>query len=273
MRGLHFMSNPNVWFSLLLLASALHSELFAAPQSSASKDPSPEISHRESSPVEARISAAQANIKAKPNSFAAWNDLAFALCRKGRDTQDPTVYNQAEAALTHALQLSPGNYEARKLQAAVFLGRHEFTRALALATELNRKTPDDIAGWALLADANIGLGKYADAEKQVQWVLDLRPGNTLGFEKAAALRVLFGDVPGAIEFLDESIRRTSPNDADQHAWLLTEKARLELVSGYNQQAEILLQQALQLFPGSVHATEILARVRTASAAPQTALKR
>jgi len=242
------MPNSNCLCSALFMLAVL------APAALAAEQPDP---------VEARISAAQAKLKTSPESYTAYNDLAAALCRKGRDTEDLAVYEQAEIALGRSLQLSAANYEARKLQVTVLLGKHEFAAALALAQELNRNVPDDITGWASLAEANIALGNYADAEVQTQWVLDLRPGNTLGFEKAAALRVLFGDVPGAIEFLDEANRRTSPNDADQRAWLLTRKSDLQLISGYPKEAEESIQQAFQFFPDSQLGTEVLARVRLA----------
>ena len=212
------------------------------------------------SPVEARISAIEARINAKPTA-SAYNELAAALCRKGRDTEDLAVYEQASIAIDKSLQLSKANYEARKLQVTILLGKHEFAQALKLATQLNHEVPDDLAGWASLVEANIFLGNYAAAEPQAQWLLDLRPGNTLGFEKSAVLRELFGDIPGAIEFVDESIRRTSPNDTDQRAFLLTQKARLQLVSGYDKEAAMVVQEALQLFPKSQLATEILARIR------------
>jgi tetratricopeptide (TPR) repeat protein len=162
----------------------------------------------------------------QPKSWQAYNDLADTLCRKGRNTGDTAWYEQADAALRKSFELSPGNYEARKLQVTVLLGRHEFKEALRAATELNHKTPDDIAGWGLLVEANLALGNNAEAERDAQWILDLRPGSRLGFVKAAAVRERFGDMEGAIEFLDEARRRTSPNDLDEQAWLLKQKARL-----------------------------------------------
>jgi tetratricopeptide (TPR) repeat protein len=180
----------------------------------------------EISPAEQRLEVAQKRVHTDPKSWQAYNDLAFAFCRQGRDTGDPTWFDQAEAALRKSLQLSPGNYDARKLHVTVLLGRGDFKEALRLAAELNHKTPDDIAGWGLLVDANLGLGNKAEAEKDAQWILDLRPGSTLGFVKAAAVRERIGDPEGAIEFLDEARRRTSPNDLDEQAWLLKQKARL-----------------------------------------------
>ncbi|MBV9674832.1 MAG: hypothetical protein JO185_00750, partial [Acidobacteriaceae bacterium] len=203
-----------------------------------------------SSPADARIAAAQSRVKTNVKSWQPYNDLAAALCRKARDTEDVTLYEEADAALQHSLELSPGNYEARKLQVAILLGKHQFDQALKLVTELNRKVPDDIGGWGLLVDTNIALGNYPEAEHDAQIILDLRPGSALGFVKAAGLRELFGDGEGAIEFYRETNRRVSQNDADEHAWLFTQIARLELADGNLKRAEDALAQATKLFPES-----------------------
>jgi len=214
------------------------------------------------SPVDVRIAAAEKKVKATPDPQS-FNDLAFALCRKGRDTGDPAAYREASAALKRSFELAPGNYEAQKLQAGVYLGTGQFAKALELATELNKKVPDDIAVWGLLVDANIALGKDAEAERDAQWILDLRAGSALGFEKAAALREKFGDTTGAIEFYDEANRRTAQSDADQRAWYLTRKASLEFASGSPRAAEQVLDQALHLFPDSQLALATQAKIRAA----------
>jgi tetratricopeptide (TPR) repeat protein len=215
------------------------------------------------SPVDLRIAAARKQVDANPKSSAAYNDLAFALIRKGRDFQDDAIYREAGNAINQSLRLTPDNYDARKLHVAVLLGTDRPVEALKLETELNHKLPDDIAGWALLVDANAAVGDYAAAEHAAQWVLDLRPGSALGFEKAAALREVFGDAEGSSEFLDEAVRRSSQNDADQRAWLLTQKARLVLASGNSKAAAALLAEALRLFPDSQLALAGLAQVKTA----------
>jgi tetratricopeptide (TPR) repeat protein len=215
------------------------------------------------SPPDQRIAAAQKRVKTSPGSAQAFNDLAFAFWRKARDTEDPKLYNQADGAIQHSLQVAPGNYDARKLQVAIALGKHHYSQALKMAGDLNHSVPDDIAGWGLLMDANMALGNYAEAERAAQWILDLRPGSALGFEKAAGLREIFGDFEGAVEFLDEADRRTSPNDLDQHAWLLTEKARLQLAAGNAKEAEQVLTEALKFYPDSSVANLTLAKLRSA----------
>jgi tetratricopeptide (TPR) repeat protein len=215
------------------------------------------------SPADGRIAAARKQVAANGKAFQYYNELAAALCRKARDTSDISLYDEAQAALDRTLQLSPGNYDATKLHAAVLLGKHQFQQALKVAQQLNQKVPDDLGGWALLVDANVALGNYPEAERDAQWILDLRSGSALGFEKAAGLRELFGDNEGAIEFYGEAFRRTAQSDLDQRAWLLTQKARLALASGNANAAGEILSEAFRLFPDSQAAALAMADVQAA----------
>jgi len=211
-----------------------------------------------------RISSARQQVAANPKDFQTYNDLATSLCRKARDTSDLSLYREAEGAVNRSLELSPGNYDGTKLRVAVFLGKHEFNPALSLAQELNKKVPDDIANWASMVDANEALGNYSEAERDAQWILDLRRASALGFEKAAGLRELFGDKEGAIEFYGEALTRTSQSDIDQRSWLLTQKARLVLASGNAQSASETLGEALRLYPNSQLAALVMADLHTAN---------
>jgi tetratricopeptide (TPR) repeat protein len=216
------------------------------------------------SPADQRISVARQQVDANPKAFQTYNGLADALCRKARDTADISLYEQAAAAVNRSLELSAGNYDALKLRVGVLLGKHEFPQAQKLAQELNHKVPDDIGGWALLVDANVAVGNYAEAERDAQWILNLRSGSALGFEKAAGLRELFGDNEGAVEFYSEALSRTAQSDLDQRAWLLTEKARLTLASGNAKAAAEILAEAFRLFPDSQLANLVMADVQTAT---------
>lgn len=232
--------------------------LFAQP-------PSPPLAPPAGSetPAERRIAIARKKIARDPQHYHGYNELALALTQRARETADALFYQQAEDAVKTSLSLSPENFEALKVRTWVLLGQHRFVEALALATALNRKAPDDLMVYGMLTDANIELGKYDDAEKAAQWMLDLRPGNIPAMTRAAYLRELFGDVDGAIELMQAALGRLPFQETEDRAWVLTQIGHLELVRKRPAEAEHAIEQALDLFPNYHYALGVLADVRTA----------
>ena len=149
------------------------------------------------SPAEVEVAEAQKVIADKPAQSAGYDRLAIALIARARETSDDTYYAQAGEAVSKSLQLSPGNFDTQKIRVSVLLGEPEFAQALAEATALNKKVPDDVTVYGLLTDADVGLGNYSDAENSAQWMLNLRPGNRPALIHAARLREIFGDAEGA----------------------------------------------------------------------------
>jgi tetratricopeptide (TPR) repeat protein len=145
----------------------------------------------------------------------------------------------------------------------LLLGRHEFAKALEAATVLNKRAPDDITVYGYLADANAELGNYDDAVKAAQWMLNLRPGNIAGLTRAAYLRELHGDLSGAMDLMHMAYEATPFQEAEDRAWLLTQIAHLELLSGNLSQAELYANGALGLFADYHYALGTLAQVRQA----------
>lgn len=213
------------------------------------------------SPAEQGIANAKKAITTKPEQFAGYNQLAIALSRRARETSDVAYYAQAEEALKKAAELAPDNFESAKIHVWLLLGRHEFPAALEAATLLNKRVPDDILVYGFLVDANAELGNYPDAENAAQWMLNLRPGNLPGMTRAAYLRELFGDVDGAYELMDMAYQATVPTETEDRAWILSQMGHLRFVAGRTDDAENILHQALQLFPGYHYALSNLAKVR------------
>ena len=214
-------------------------------------------------PAQRKMAIAQKKIARDPKHFHGYNELALALTQRARETADPRFYQQADAAVTTSLALSPDNFEALKVRTWALLGQHRFAEALTLATALNHKVPDDLMVYGMLTDANIELGKYDDAEKSAQWMLDLRPGNIPALTRAAYLRELFGDIEGAIDLMQQAFTRLPYQETEDRAWVLTQIGHLELVRGQPATAERALEQALELFPNYHYALGQLADVRTA----------
>jgi tetratricopeptide (TPR) repeat protein len=215
------------------------------------------------SPAQQKIVWAEAAIKTHPDRSQPYNDLAVAYAQRVRETADPSYYVQAETLLRKSFEITPDNLEGQKARLMILLGRGEFGQALGLAKALNKKTPDDVLLYGFIADAAIGLGDYADAEQATQWMLDMRPGNVPGLLRGAALRRLYGDAPGAVDFFSQAYQQMAPTQTEELAWTLTEMADLRLSSGDIDGAENLLHSALGRFPGYYAAMEGLARVRTA----------
>lgn len=218
---------------------------------------------RKPSPAQQKIAGTQQAIEKNRTHYPLYNDLALALARRARETSDPAYYAQAQQALEKSFTLAPENFEGQKIQVWVWLGQHEFARALELAQALNQRVPDDLLVYGLLADAHIELGNYREAEEAAQWMLDLRPGTVSALTRAAYLRELFGDIDGALEFMQAAYQRTPFSEAEDRAWILSQMAHLYLLSGNADAAEHWLEQALGLFPDYHYALAQLARVRTA----------
>jgi tetratricopeptide (TPR) repeat protein len=223
------------------------------------------------SPAERRIVAALAAVEARPAAAQPRVDLAWALTKRAREINDPTYYDRAAEAAAKALELEPGNWDARKAQVWVLLGRHEFARAHEEALKLNTLMKDDVMVYGFLADANAELGNYQQAEEAVQWMLDMRPAHLSGLTRAAYLREVFGDVDGAIEAYATAASRLSPVETEDRAWILSQIGHLLLSIGKESEAATALQQALDAFPGYHYAVGTLAKVRLAQQKPLEAV--
>lgn len=215
------------------------------------------------SPAEQSISQAQRLIEKNPKNHEAYNALAFALSRRARETSDVRFYAEAEETLKKSLEISPDNFDGKRIEVWLLLGKHEFAAARQEALKLNKRMPDDVMVYGFLTDANVELGNYDEAEHSAQLMLNLRPGNSAGITRAAYLRELFGDVDGALDLMNMALASTSPSEVEDAAWILAQIAHLQLSVGNLTQAETNAQQALTLFPGYHYALGNLAKARIA----------
>lgn len=223
-------------------------------------------------PAEMAIEKAQGEIAKHPDHAPYYNTLAMAYARRARETSDVQYYAKAEATLRRSFALAPDNYEGLKTQAWLQLGRHEFAKALATATKLNQKTPDDVMVYGYLVDANVELGKYKAAVTAAQWMLDLRAGNIPGLTRAGYLRELHGNLTGALELMQTAYGSTPSAETEDRAWLTTQMAHLTFVSGDLSKAEMYANGALGLFPDYHYALGTLAQVRIAQKRYDEAVK-
>ena len=215
-------------------------------------------------PAERRIAAARERITKGPQRAQGHNDLAMAFAARARETGDPDYYVKARAALAESRRIEPGNLEADRVEAWVLLGSHEFAHALDKAQALNRRVPDDLMTYAMLVDAYVELGRFAEAEEAAQWLLDLRPGAVPGLTRAAYLRELFGDIDGALELMSGALSNLPVRETEERAWVMTQMAHLHIEAGRLERAGQLIASALEAFPKYHYALAVEARAAAES---------
>lgn len=123
------------------------------------------------------------------------------------------------------------DYAAARAAVAASAARGDWRRARDGAHTLLARCPDDPEAWALLIDAEIALGDLTSAERDAQVLLDLRPDEAASLYRAARLRALLGDEPGAIEALLAALGRLAPTASDTRAAWLGELAHLYQATG------------------------------------------
>src|SRR5437899_1762247 len=119
------------------------------------------------SPAERSIAQAKRLMQKNPKDFEAYNALALALSRRGRETSDVNYYAQAEEAVQQSSALSPGNFDGARTHV-----------------------------WLLL-------GKTAEAEKYLQQALTLLPGYHYALGNLAKVRIQQKRYDEAVQLLQQ----------------------------------------------------------------------
>jgi predicted Zn-dependent protease len=159
----------------------------------------------------------------------------------------------------------PSAIEQKKATAATLLSHQDFASALEEAKSINREQPDELVGYQLLAAAYLGLGDYIEAEKALQWMIDLRIGkaDAAGWMLVARFREATGDIDGALDAVNAASLRLSPQAGAEKCTLLAYSGHLLMLEGKVDVAERALREALKTNPADVNSLRALARVRLA----------
>jgi tetratricopeptide (TPR) repeat protein len=246
-----------------VLGGVLMTPLLSYSQSIPTVRPENRIDRAGSTPAERAIEQATQAVAKSPDNADPLRALAMALARRARETADTSYYDRAHDVLNKADKLEPGSFENQKIRAWLLLGKHEFAEALKLARELNKKVPDDVMVYGLLADAHVELGNYKEAEEATQWMLNLGRAGVPALTRAAHLRELFGDIEGALELMNSAFARIAPSEREERAWVATHAAHLLAMQGRTDEADKVLAEALRLFPDYHYALFELSKVRAA----------
>lgn len=200
------------------------------------------------SPVDAQLKKAQQLAASLPEKPDSWVALGHAWVRKARDSFDPLYYKFAEASAAAALEIAPNHPRALDVRALVLMNDHRFEEARAIAQQIASAAPEDAMAQAALSDALLELGRYAEAEKAAQQMMDLKP-NLPSYSRAAHFFWLRGDPKAALETARLAIDAGSDSrDPEPRAWVIVQAAQIFWNKGDLDGADAGYDRALQDLP-------------------------
>ena len=253
--------------AFLLVAALANAPVLGATQGAPAALPSAPIAN----PSEQHIATARRQLAADPRHTQTYTDLALACIRQARDTEDPAWLTEAEKTIADGQRVAPGDFQLQKAAVALLLGRQQWQEALGAAHVLHAKDPDDVTIYGYIAEADIALGNYEDADTSAQWMLNMRPNNVPGLLLGAELRGLYGDVPGALEFLGQAYAETPQVEPEELVSIANRMAELELSAGQLETAAKSVARAEELSPASMRTRELRVRLCLAQHKPEEAI--
>ena len=208
------------------------------------------------------IAQAQAKLKTQPNDWQAVDLLAGTYLQKVREAGDPSYYPKVQTLLNRALAHDASDAEATTLMGTLALARHQFVAALDWGRKAHALDPASSRALGIMGDAQIELGRYPEALRSVQQMVDLRP-DLSSYARVSYARELFGDVPGAIEAMQKAVEAGGPVP-ENSAYTRVLLGNLYLNAGRPQQADREYRRALFEYPGYPYGLAGIARVEAAT---------
>jgi len=143
------------------------------------------------------IAQLQEHLRDQPADNVGWAQLGMDYVQQAKASTDPTYYPKAEGVLQRSLALSAtDNFVAMAGMAALDAARHDFTQALSWAQRAAAIDPYNSTIQGILADALTQLGRYPEALRATQRMVDLKPG-TPSLARASYMWELRGDLAEA----------------------------------------------------------------------------
>ena len=207
-----------------------------------------------------RLQSAQALVRYLPQAAEGYSQLASVYLLKSRETGDFSYAAKAQLALNQALELTPGDESALKLQIVLLLTQHEFQAAFERIQDWKSHRSRDPQVETALVDALVELGDYATANATVESLVNDYP-NAIVYARRSYLKSLQGDQAGAIAAMRQAVRLANPRDREGLAWYHVHLGTELLNAGQRAVGEPAIDQALQIFPDYPLALSAKARAR------------
>jgi len=179
--------------------------------------------------LEQTIENLQVRLRTLPTDWRSFAALGLAYVQQARLSGDPSYYPKAEGALQNSIDLhGQDNFEAMVGMAALSAARHDFADALAWGLRARTINPYNGNVYGVIGDAQVELGRYDDAFRTFQRMVDTLPG-VASYARVSYARELKGDVSGAIVAM-EAARDIAGTPADA-AWASYQLGELHFGQG------------------------------------------
>ncbi len=178
----------------------------------------------------------QSVVIARPNNWVARFNLGRAYFAKG-------LYEQARQQFDKCVDLNPGYLPARYAQTQVAIVKNDFDGAVQAAGEILKARPDSVQGRVMMAAALQRLGKYDEARKLLNEVLEKDPKQV---ETLLEMGVLDLNQKKTKDALDHF--RRAYEAAPQNIRGLLGESKALLMDGQADKSVDLIRQAAQKTP-------------------------
>jgi len=187
--------------------------------------------------------------------------LGLAYLQRARETADASYYPRAQSALGRAGRLDRRDPVAVTGLASLAASRHQFRESLRLARRAVVLAPDTARGYGVVGDALVELGRYDEAFRAFERMVELKP-SLAGYARVAYARELLGRPRQALEAMELALD-ASGNVPEPTAWTLVEIGKLHFSLGELTQARQAFRSALAVLPGYPFALDGLAKAEAA----------
>jgi tetratricopeptide (TPR) repeat protein len=196
----------------------------------------------------ADIPALQRAVRRAPDRPELRASLADAYLQRVRETGDPSFYARAQGILAPARRTP----EVLATLGTLALARHDFRGALPLGERAGAY------GAAIRVDALVELGRYRDATRELQRMVDRKP-NLAAYARISYLRELHGDLAGAASAMRLALAAGGPAQ-ENTAYVSALLGELERRRGRPAAARRAFERALAAVPDHPEAEAGLARL-------------
>jgi tetratricopeptide (TPR) repeat protein len=209
----------------------------------------------------ATVAELEAEARLRPRDPKLLTQLGFAYQLRWRETADASFLPRSETALRRALRLEPSHGNAVLGLGSLALIRHDFRAALAHGRQAQRLLVGSGRPQGVIGDALIELGRYDEAFRAFERMVNRLPG-LASYARVAYARELTGDTEGALAAMRLALAAAA-GQPESTAWAHVELAKLELGRGRFDTASRHARRALAVFSGYPSARLALARAEAA----------